>query len=116
MALVLEVKSFTFLIQGDGLPSVTTAQILLRRHRPQATIKADGLYGPLTKKAVESYQSEHVLKKDGIIGANTWNSFMSVSGFQTIDVVDGTDPSLVNFEAADIMAAGGTPIVVFGMS
>jgi hypothetical protein len=41
---------------------------------------------------------------------------MAVSTLQTIDVVDGTDPSLVALEAADIRAAGGDPIVVFGMS
>jgi hypothetical protein len=117
LVLVNESKTFTFLIKGDALPSVTTSQILLRRHSPQTLIKADGRYGPRTKSAVENFQGAHApLKKDGIIGANTWNSFMSVSGFQTIDVVDGTDPSLVTFEANDIRQAGGDPIVVFGMS
>jgi Putative peptidoglycan binding domain len=108
--------AFTFLMNGDILPSVTTSQILLRRHRPQATIKADGNFGPRTKGAVENFQSFHHLTRDGIIGNGTWNQFMTVSGFQTIDVVDGTDPSLVNLEAADIRQAGGDPIVVFGMS
>ncbi len=98
------------------LPSVTTSQILVRRHRPGATITCDGRYGPRTKAAVASYQREHSLSNDGIIGPNTWNSFMAVSGFQTIDVVDGTDPSLIAFEASDIGQAGGTPIVVFGQS
>jgi hypothetical protein len=107
---------FTFLMNGDVLPSVTTSQILLRRHRPQTLIKADGNFGPRTKGAVENFQTFHHLGHDGIIGQNTWNKFMEVSGFQTIDVVDGTDPSLVNLEAADIRAAGGDPIVVFGMS
>ena len=118
MGLVLDLGStFTFLINGDALPSVTTSQILLRRHRPGATITCDGAYGPKTKEAVRAYQGQHSpLKGDGIIGPNTWNSFMSVSGFQTIDVVDGTDPSLIAFEAADIHRAGGDPIVVFGQS
>lgn len=108
--------AFTFLINGDVLPSVTTSQILLRRHRPQTIIKSDGHFGPRTKGAVENFQSFHHLGRDGIIGNNTWNQFMTVSGFQTIDVVDGTDPSLVNLEASDIRQAGGDPIVVFGMS
>jgi hypothetical protein len=96
---------------------VTTSQILLRRHRPGAAIGCDGNFGSKTKAAVNAYQGAHApLKKDGIIGPKTWNSFMSVSGFQTIDVVDGTDPSLLALEAADIKAAGGDPIVVFGMS
>lgn len=108
--------AFTFLINGDALPSVTTSQILLRRHLPQATIRADGVFGPRTKTAVENFQSFHHIGRDGIIGNGSWNQLMSVSGFQTIDVVDGTDPSLVNLEASDIRAAGGDPIVVFGMS
>ena len=108
--------AFTFLINGDALPSVMTSQILLRRHRPQATIRSDGIFGPLTKRAVEDFQSFHRIKRDGIIGDGSWNQFMSVSGFQTIDVVDGTDQSLVDFEATDIRSAGGNPIVVFGMS
>jgi hypothetical protein len=33
-----------------------------------------------------------------------------------IDVVDGTDPQLVNGEVADIREAGGDPIVMYGMS
>ncbi|MFO1161162.1 MAG: peptidoglycan-binding protein [Reyranellaceae bacterium] len=107
---------FTFLMNGDVLPSVTTSQILLRRHRPQTLITSDGNFGPRTKGAIENFQSFHHLSRDGIIGNNTWNQFMTVSGFQTIDVVDGTDPSLIALEAADIRAAGGDPIVVFGMS
>jgi peptidoglycan hydrolase-like protein with peptidoglycan-binding domain len=108
--------AFTFLLNGDVLPSVTTSQILLRRHRPQAVITADGIFGPRTKRAVEGFQSFHSLDHDGIIGDHSWNQFMTVSGFQTIDVVDGTDPSLVALEANDIRSAGGNPIVVFGMS
>ena len=60
--------AFTFLMNGDVLPSATTSQILLRRHRPQATIKADGHFGPRTKGAVENFQSFHRLTRDGIIG------------------------------------------------
>jgi hypothetical protein len=121
MGLVLDTTApappFTFLINGDALPSVTTSQILLRRHRPGATITCDGAYGPKTKAAVSAYQGAHPpLKNDGIIGPNTWNSFMKVSRFQTIDVVDGTDPSLITFEVNDIRKAGGNPIVVFGQS
>lgn len=109
-------KPFTFQIRGDVLPSVTTTQILLRRHRPQSLITADGIYGPRTKAAVEAFQTLHNLVKDGIVGNNTWGGLTSVSGLQTIDVVDGTDPSLVAIEVGDIRRAGGDPIVVFGMS
>jgi Putative peptidoglycan binding domain len=109
-------SGIAFLTQGDMLPSVTTSQILLRRHRPGARISADGIYGPLTGKAVQAFQSLHVLKVDGIIGPQTWGSLMQVSGLKTLHVVDGTDPSLVALEAADISGIGEKPIVVYGMS
>jgi hypothetical protein len=104
------------LAEGSVAPVVTTLQILLRRHRPQAKIKADGHFGPRTKGAVVAFQEHHHLSPDGVVGRATWTKGMSVSNLQTIDVVDGTDPSLVALEAADITAAGGIPILVFGMS
>ncbi|WP_426957167.1 DUF4347 domain-containing protein [Muricoccus radiodurans] len=108
---------FVFFTVGDALPSVTTGQILLRRHRPGAAITADGRFGPRTKAATSAYQKAHPpLGGDGIIGPNTWNNMMQISGFQTVDLVDGTDPSLVTLEARDITQAGGTPIIVYGQS
>lgn len=105
-----------YLAQGSILPVVTTVQILLRRHRPQSLIKADGHFGPKTKNAVSAFQRHHNLVQDGVLGRRTWPELMAVSNLQTVDVVDGTDPSLVTMEAADIRAAGGNPIVVYGMS
>jgi peptidoglycan hydrolase-like protein with peptidoglycan-binding domain len=35
-------------------------------------IAADGKFGPGTRKAVEAFQKAHGLKKDGIVGPNTW--------------------------------------------
>ena len=104
------------LSQGSVAPVVTTLQILLRRHRPHAQIKSDGQFGSKTKGAAVGFQNQHGLDPDGIVGRFTWTQAMSVSNLLTIDVVDGTDPSLVALEAADIVAAGGDPIVVFGMS
>ncbi|QCI67300.1 peptidoglycan-binding domain-containing protein [Phreatobacter stygius] len=106
----------SLLFQGDRFPSVTTSQILLRRHNPQSVIKADGIFGPRTAGAVREFQKFHRLTQDGKIGKNTWGAFTAVSRFETIDVVDGTDPSLIAFEAADLRAAGFDPIIVFGMS
>jgi peptidoglycan hydrolase-like protein with peptidoglycan-binding domain len=99
---------------GTVLPTVTTAQILLRRHAPNAEITADGWYGNKTTSAVWAFQKYHSLGQDGIVGRFTWEEFMTVSGLQTIDVVDATDdPEL---EAVDIRNAGGDPIVLSGMS
>jgi hypothetical protein len=108
--------AFTFLMEGDVLPSVATSQLMMRRHRPNVVVKMDGAYGWRTANAVREYQTAHVLKRDGYIGPETWNSFQKVSGLQTIDVVDGTDDSLIQLEAADIRKAGGDPIVLFGQS
>lgn len=104
------------LSDGTVLPVVSTLQILLRRHLPQTLIKVDGHFGQNTKRAVISFQQHHHLAPDGIVGKNTWAKLMDVSRLQTIDVVDGTDPSLVAMEASDIRNAGGDPIVVYGMS
>ncbi|MCO7175568.1 M15 family metallopeptidase [Sporolactobacillus kofuensis] len=35
-------------------------------------VKADGKFGPATKKAVQAYQKRHGLVADGIIGEKTW--------------------------------------------
>lgn len=41
-------------------------------------ITPDGLYGKNTENAVKKYQSESGLKADGIVGINTWKSFLGV--------------------------------------
>jgi peptidoglycan hydrolase-like protein with peptidoglycan-binding domain len=35
-------------------------------------IKADGIFGPVTDRAVKAFQSQHRLKADGIVGPLTW--------------------------------------------
>lgn len=36
-------------------------------------VTADGLFGPITERAVRSYQEHHGLEADGIVGPKTWN-------------------------------------------
>lgn len=37
-------------------------------------VKADGIFGPATEKAVRAYQKRHRLSVDGIVGKQTWNT------------------------------------------
>lgn len=36
-------------------------------------LKEDGIFGPLTEKAVKAYQKKHGLNQDGIVGPKTWD-------------------------------------------
>jgi peptidoglycan L-alanyl-D-glutamate endopeptidase CwlK len=44
----------------------------VQRVQNAVNVKADGIFGPATKKAVQAYQKRHGLSADGIIGKNTW--------------------------------------------
>ena len=37
----------------------------------------DGVFGPRTKTAVQSFQSAHGLAIDGIVGSNTWSKLLT---------------------------------------
>jgi hypothetical protein len=39
-------------------------------------IKADGIFGPITQKAVIEFQKKHNLVPDGIVGPRTWNKLI----------------------------------------
>lgn len=56
--------------EGSLGEDVKTVQYLLNAHG--ATLAVDGNFGPLTKAAVETYQSSHGLGVDGIVGNQTW--------------------------------------------
>jgi murein L,D-transpeptidase YcbB/YkuD len=57
--------------QGDKEHPVRTLQFLLRARRHPVTV--DGIFGPLTDKAVRDFQREKGLAVDGIVGPNTWS-------------------------------------------
>lgn len=46
----------------------------VKRIQEALGIKADGIYGSQTERAVRNYQQQNGLKVDGIVGNNTWGS------------------------------------------
>ena len=41
-------------------------------------VKADGIFGPITQKAVINFQTKNNLKVDGIVGPETWATLEKV--------------------------------------
>lgn len=58
--------------QGAQGPAVRWAQYLLVR-RTLSYQQIDGVFGPVTKTAVEEFQQSEGLAVDGIVGPQTWN-------------------------------------------
>ena len=56
--------------EGDSGPVVRWAQYLLVR-RTLSYTQIDGIFGPVTKQAVEEFQ-QYNLTVDGIVGPATW--------------------------------------------
>lgn len=71
--------------QGASGPAVRTAQgLLIARYFHLGTSGAagdgiDGSFGPLTNAAVRTFQGQHGLTPDGIIGPKTWPALAGVS-------------------------------------
>jgi hypothetical protein len=60
--------------QGSSGPSVTDAQAKLNRVGADPPLAEDGIFGPKTRAAVVSFQSERGLLVDGVIGPQTWGA------------------------------------------
>ncbi|MBC7271736.1 MAG: peptidoglycan-binding protein [Streptomyces sp.] len=58
---------------GDIGPAVIEAQCLLRR-ADVSPGDVDGIFGPLTQRAVKRFQLRHDLTADGVIGPLTWRA------------------------------------------
>jgi hypothetical protein len=106
--------NYTFLRQGDKLPSVGVLQKLL--NRGGAGLKADGDFGSRTKTAVQGFQRPRGLTADGAVGQASWPRLAAGANLPIVDCIDVFDPSLSALEERDIRRAGGTPIVLGGMS
>jgi len=58
--------------QGSSGPAVVALQRQLNMHG--ASLTTDGAFGPLTKAALENFQSKQKLTVNGVANAQTWNS------------------------------------------
>ena len=56
---------------GFELPSLNIQKALLNAGYYQGTV--DGKIGPSTREAVKSFQRDHDLEADGVIGRRTWD-------------------------------------------
>ena len=95
-------------------PSVGVLQKLL--NRGGAGLVADGDFGSRTQTAVTNFQRPRGLAPDGAVGQNTWPRVAANARLPIMDCIDIFDPSLSNLERRDIIAAGGNPILLGGMS
>ena len=55
--------------RGDRGPAVAELQEML-------LLKADGIFGPRTQRAVREFQADQDLKRDGIVGSKTWRALL----------------------------------------
>ncbi|PFG41679.1 peptidoglycan hydrolase-like protein with peptidoglycan-binding domain [Isoptericola jiangsuensis] len=66
----MNVEPWHTLGTGDEGAAVAGVQYLLRDQGHAVT--ADGVFGPLTRTAVRTFQSAHGLDVDGVVGRQTW--------------------------------------------
>ena len=106
--------SITELRQGDRLPTVGVLQKLL--NRTGANLKADGMFGPKTHGAILAFQRLRGLPVSGMADLATWKRLVFTNPLPIVDCVDVFDPNLYEADAKNIMAAGGDPLLMGGMS
>lgn len=113
--LVIGGIAMILLKMGNQGPSVVVLQVILNAVGRQP-IKIDGIFGEKTRKAVRDFQTTHSLNPDGIVGKKTWPELARLAKVVIADVVDAEDPAALTWEVASIRAAGGHPIILYGMS
>lgn len=79
--------------QGATGPAVRWAQYLLVR-RTLSYQQIDGIFGPVTKKAVEQFQGESHLSVDGTVGPATWAA-LGGDGPQPPTLAEGSHGAVV---------------------
>ncbi|HEX2297829.1 MAG TPA: peptidoglycan-binding protein [Pseudonocardiaceae bacterium] len=64
-------STFPVLRRGDRNAAVRVAQYLLGDRGVAVTV--DGIFGPRTEAAVKTFQTQHGLQQDGVVGELTWS-------------------------------------------
>ena len=69
-------ENYPLVRRGSRGNFVTLAQFILVRYG--ADIQPDGVFGALTENAVRDFQRENGLTDDGVVGANTWRTMLTL--------------------------------------
>jgi len=104
--------------RNDRLPTVAVLQHYLNHHSySDQFVEVDGIYGPLTQRAVRDFQRGRGMNTCGVAGSNEWNQIVG-NQWQVIESVDLTEPSDRRCYQ-DLVSApppGRTVVSNFGMS
>ena len=76
----------------------------------------DGVYGPLTKQAVQRFQSDKGLTIDGIVGSNTWSALMGSSMTPPMKPAVIVLPKASSLPSSITIPDGGTAFPLAGLS
>ncbi len=106
-------SEFVWLRNGDKLPAVAVAQLLLKRTGFDLAI--DGDFGRRTTDAVRAFQRERGLSVDGVIGRQTWPRLRNQEALPILDCVDVFDPDLMTSEVRFLTGTGASPVIIGGM-
>lgn len=75
--------------QGSTGPYVVQLQSDLNQVGAQPPLAMDGIFGPLTRKQVVTFQTVRELLSDGIVGPQTWGALDRAKAGKTADDDDG---------------------------
>lgn len=104
--------------QGDANPRVVALQLLLNRFRiTDPNLKVDGHYGGKTAAAVQAFRGKVMLTsgRGDVVDGPVWTRLIGGTNLQDLDIVDVTDPELVEAVVPDLNLFT-VPILIGAMS
>jgi peptidoglycan hydrolase-like protein with peptidoglycan-binding domain len=96
--------------EGSNGPTVSWAQYLLTRITLDWN-QIDGIFGPVTKNAVEQFQSQSHLGVDGVVGPITWGALKGDSP-EPPTLAQGSTGSVVESLQTALNELGANPVLV----